>query len=491
VTLADLFREAVRALRGSRSRTLLTALGITVGTMALTLILSLSLGLARVIDDLVASDEQLRHIIVMPGFGRQASDGKSTPTVEGEMDDLKRQRLQRTLLKRSRGGPPFQMRSRVIDADTETWLAGLDGVEGTRAFLQERFDVELVPANGAPPNVVPPEAGPPASDAKPPVGALSLGAPAVHAFYPGRVIAGRWFASDAEKGVVVHELLLWKLGATSDAAQAACVGRTLRLTARKAAGGLGGLFFGAGAGASNAPVAYRIDLPILGVVRERFGEERATVIEEAWAMQADLFVAQGFARELWDRQAGRGGPQAMLLVAKDLPDVERVEKLIQERGLEVRTVREAVEGMKKGLSVVTVVASVLAGIAIFVSALGIVNTLVMSVLERTREIGLLKALGATDADVSAIFLVEAGVLGFGGGVVGALMGYVLALVGDELGRRKVEEVFLMPFKGNLFLFPWWLAAGALAFALTTSLLAAIVPTLRAARIDPVRALRHE
>lgn len=479
--LGDLLREAARALRGSPSRTVLTALGIIVGTMALTLILSLSLGLSRVIDDLVASDEQLRHVVVMPGFGRQASDGRSTPSVEGEMDDVKRQRLQRTLLKRSRGGPPFQMRSRVIDADTETWLRGMPGIEQSRAFLQDRFDVTLLPAAGAAA----------AGDAKPPVVGLTLGAPAEHPYYPGRVIAGRWFRSDDERGVVVHEILLWKLGATSDAAQAALVGRTLHFVARKAASGMAGMFFGGGAGPSNAPVAYEIDVPILGVIRERFGEERATVIEEAWAMQADMFVAQGFARELWEKQPGRGGPPSMLLVARDLAEVERIEKDIQERGFEVRTVREAVEGMKKGLSIVTVVASVLAGIAVFVSALGIVNTLVMSVLERTREIGLLKALGASDRDVASIFLVEAGLLGVGGGVVGASIGYGLSLVGDVIGRRMVEEAFLMPFKGTLFHFPWWLALGALAFALTTSLLAAVIPTLRAARIDPVKALRHE
>ncbi|MCE9638408.1 MAG: ABC transporter permease [Planctomycetes bacterium] len=485
----DLLREASRALRASPSRTVLTALGIIVGTMALTLILSLSLGLARVIDDLVASDEQLRHVVVMPGFGRQASDGRSTPTVAGEMDDLKRQRLQRTLLKRSRGGPPFQMRSRVIDADTETWLRAMPGIEQSRAFLQERFEVSLVPTGDAPAAATAPDD--PSAPKRPPMIGLTLGAPAEHPYYPGRVIAGRWFKSDDEKGVVVHEILLWKMGLTSDDAQKALVGRTVHFVARKAAGGLAGMFFGGGAGPSNAPVAYELDLPILGVIRERFGEERATVIEEAWAMQADMFVAQGFARELWDKQPGRGGPQSMLLVARDLADVERIEKEIQERGLEVRTVREAVEGLKKGLSIVTVVASVLAGIALFVSALGIVNTLVMSVLERTREIGLLKALGATDGDVASIFLVEAGLLGLGGGVLGAALGFGLALVGDVIGRRMVEETFLMPFKGNLFQFPWWLALGALGFALVTSLLAAVLPTLRAARIDPVKALRHE
>lgn len=480
MTFPDLFREAARALQGSRSRTILTALGITVGTMALTIILSLSFGLSRVIDDLVASDEQLRHVVVRPGFGKRASDGMSTPTVEGEMDEVKRQRLQRTLLKRSRGGPSFQTRSQLIDAETEAWLARLPGVEATRPFLQERFDVSV--------------AGAPEGDGKPPTTALSLGAPAAHEIYRGRVIAGRWFGADDERGVVVHELLLWKLGATSDAAQAAYVGRTLRLSARPAGGGMGGfalLLFGGGNGPASGPPAYELELPIVGVVRERFGEERATFVEEAWAMQTDLFLPISLARELWDRQPARGGLPATLVVARGLADVEAIEKTVDERGLEARSVREAVDGMKRSLSVVTVVASALAGIALFVSALGIVNTLVMSVLERTREIGLLKALGATDGDVAAVFLVEAGLLGVFGGALGAALGFGLALVGDELGRRKVEELFLMPFKGHLFAFPWWLALGALGFAVTTSLLAAIVPTLRAARIDPVRALRHE
>lgn len=256
-------------------------------------------------------------------------------------------------------------------------------------------------------------------------------------------------------------------------------------------GGFALLLFGGGNGPASGPPAYELELPIVGVVRERFGEERATFVEEAWAMQTDLFLPISLARELWDRQPARGGLPATLVVARGLADVEAIEKTVDERGLEARSVREAVDGMKRSLSVVTVVASALAGIALFVSALGIVNTLVMSVLERTREIGLLKALGATDGDVAAVFLVEAGLLGVFGGALGAALGFGLALVGDELGRRKVEELFLMPFKGHLFAFPWWLALGALGFAVTTSLLAAIVPTLRAARIDPVRALRHE
>lgn len=496
---SDLLREAFRALGGSRTRTGLTALGITVGTMALTIILSLSKGLEGVIDSLVASDEQLRHVVVMPGFGRTGTDGDrktpGPPAVEGEMTDLKRQRLQRAIQKRTRGGPPFQMRVRVIDAATEKALMELDGVESARPFVQERFDIEIL---GAPPPERDPAA---AANAKPgaapePPGGLSLGVPKDHAYYPGRLVAGRWFTSDTERAVVVHELLLWRMGYTTDAAQTALVGKTVRLSARKANGGGGGLatlLLGmSGGGAkptSEAP--FTEDVVLAGVIRDRFGLERAAVIEEGFAMQADLFLPAGFARELWDRQPAHGGPQAMLITAKTVDDVQKIDDAVAAMGLEVRNVQEAVTAMKSGLSVMTVVASVLAGIALFVSALGIVNTLVMSVMERTREIGLLKALGATDGDVARLFLAEAAILGVSGGLLGTVLGWAMSLVGDHLGRIKIEEAFLMPFQGDLFVFPAWLAFAGVGFAVLVSVAAAILPTLRAARIDPVRALRHE
>lgn len=471
----DLRRESWRALRASPLRTLLTGGGIAVGTMALTLILSLSLGLTQVLEELVATDEQLRHLVVMPGFGRNdvRKNGGAPPVVEGEMSDVKRQRIQRVLLKRSRGGPPFQVRSVVIDAETERELAGLPGLESARPFLQERFEVAV---EGVPP---------PAK----PEGALSLAIQAEHPYYPDRLVAGRWFARDDEPGVVVHEFLLYRLGVTSDAAQEAVVGKKIRLTSRKStAMQQAAMMIGIGP-RGDAPVVWTEEVPILGVIRERFGMERANVLEEAFAMQADLFVATGFARTLWDRQEGRGGPQAMLLTAKSIDGVDGIEKQVTDMGLEVRSIREGVQAMKTFLNVMTAVASVLAGVAIFVAALGIVNTLVMSVLERTKEIGLLKALGATDRDVATLFVAEAAMLGFAGGAFGVGAGYGLSLVGDALGRRMIEQAFLMPYEGDLFRFPVWLTFAGLAFAVFVACAAAVVPTLRAARVDPVQALR--
>lgn len=181
----------------------------------------------------------------------------------------------------------------------------------------------------------------------------------------------------------------------------------------------------------------------------------------------------------------------MLLVAKTTEDAARVEEAVAARGLQVRSVREAFDGIKKWLKGATIVAGFLAFVAVFVAALGIVNTMVMSVLERTREIGLLKALGATDRDVAALFLAESAILGLAGGVLGIGLSVGLGAIGNQQGRQLIEKATMMPFEATLFVFPWWLLGGGLAFSVGVGLIAALVPALRAARVDPVVALRHE
>jgi len=128
-------------------------------------------------------------------------------------------------------------------------------------------------------------------------------------------------------------------------------------------------------------------------------------------------------------------------------------------------------------------------IAIFVAALGIINTMIMSILERTREIGIMKAVGAGDGDVRAVFVVEASVIGFLGGLFGYGLGWAVSrlinrIVNYFLARQGVPAI-------DYFAFPWWLFLGALAFAVAVSLAAGLYPARRAARVDPVMALRHD
>ena len=132
---------------------------------------------------------------------------------------------------------------------------------------------------------------------------------------------------------------------------------------------------------------------------------------------------------------------------------------------------------------------IFSSLALAVATLGIVNTLVMAVLERRREIGILKALGAADRDVKQLFFVEAGVMGLFGGLLGTLLGWLIGCaltLGTNLylHRQNLSSV-------DISAVPLWLALLGVGFAVFVSLVAGLYPASRAAKLDPVQALRYE
>ncbi len=128
-------------------------------------------------------------------------------------------------------------------------------------------------------------------------------------------------------------------------------------------------------------------------------------------------------------------------------------------------------------------------IALVTASLGITNTMVMSVLERRREIGVLKALGADDSDIRRIFLFEAGAIGAAGAILGILFGWGIARLASFIAQKVMENQGLDPL--DLFALPWWLIGISLAMGISVSLIAGYYPARRAARLDPVEALRGE
>jgi putative ABC transport system permease protein len=123
-----------------------------------------------------------------------------------------------------------------------------------------------------------------------------------------------------------------------------------------------------------------------------------------------------------------------------------------------------------------------------VASIGIVNTLVMAILERRREIGIMKAIGASDSDVKRVFFAEAGAMGLVGGGAGVLLGWLIgrainAGTNIYLARQGAGSV-------EVWYVSWWLVAGAIGFSLAVSLLAGWYPASRASRLDPVEALRY-
>lgn len=167
-----------------------------------------------------------------------------------------------------------------------------------------------------------------------------------------------------------------------------------------------------------------------------------------------------------------------------------VRKQITEKGFASFSIVDQIEQIRTVFLIIDSVLGLLGGISLLVASFGIANTMIMSILERTREIGIMKAIGAEDREIKLIFFVEAAVIGVFGGVVGVLLAWGI----DGLANRLAYRFILKPQGASFidfFSLPPYLSIGAILFALLVSILAALYPASRAARIDPVRALRHD
>jgi putative ABC transport system permease protein len=210
------------------------------------------------------------------------------------------------------------------------------------------------------------------------------------------------------------------------------------------------------------------------------------------AVAQGLGVVQGNDMTEIIRDSGASGndPYANLTVRVSRPtDVPMVEQAIQQMGFAVFSLIDLTRNLQRVFAILDLLLGIFGSLALAVASLGIVNTLVMSILERRREIGVLKALGASDGDVRRLFFAEAGVMGLAGGVGGVAIGW-------SIGRiiQFATEVYLrrqaIPAE-NIWTVPWWLVAGAIGFSILVSLVAGMYPASRAARLDPVEALRYD
>ncbi len=167
-----------------------------------------------------------------------------------------------------------------------------------------------------------------------------------------------------------------------------------------------------------------------------------------------------------------------------------VRQRLTELGLSSFSIVDELEQLRTVFLILDSVLGLLGGISLLVASFGIANTMIMSILERTREIGIMKAIGAEDREIKLIFFVEAAVIGVTGGVLGTLAAWCVDGIANRLAYRFVLKPQGASFV-DFFSLPPWLSASAILFAVVISILAALYPAARAARIDPVRALRHD
>jgi putative ABC transport system permease protein len=170
-------------------------------------------------------------------------------------------------------------------------------------------------------------------------------------------------------------------------------------------------------------------------------------------------------------------------------DYDSTHSKIEALGYNTFSFIEQFEEMKKVFLVFDLVLAIMGFIALVVASLGILNTMVMSIVERYREIGILKSLGADNGDIRLLYLVESGAIGFIGAIFGLVFGWVITRVGSFIAGYYMQKQGVQFIE--MFDLPWWLILFALIFGTAISLLAGLYPANRAAKIDPVRALRNE
>jgi len=184
------------------------------------------------------------------------------------------------------------------------------------------------------------------------------------------------------------------------------------------------------------------------------------------------------------------GYQAATVRVSDPAAMKNVVERLRESGFNVFGLFTELDEIRTFFLIVNATLGLLGGISLLVASFGIANTMIMSILERTREIGIMMAVGAEDREIKLIFFVEAAVIGLMGGVVGALAAWSI----DKLSNRLAYQFILAP-RGEPFIdffsLPPYLWLGAILFAMAVAVAAALYPAARAARIDPVKALRHD
>jgi putative ABC transport system permease protein len=218
----------------------------------------------------------------------------------------------------------------------------------------------------------------------------------------------------------------------------------------------------------------------LAAARAWSDKYRSSISEVAFRLARESGMLKG------DELKGYG----MAIVRVTDPDVlPDVQKRLNELGFSSFSIVDQLKELRTVFLILNSALGLLGGISLLVASFGIANTMIMSILERTREIGIMKAIGAEDREIKLIFFVEAGLIGLMGGVAGALAAWAIDAVANRLAYKFILQPRGVSYV-DFFALPPYLWLGAILFAVAIAILAALYPAARAARIDPVKALRH-
>ena len=182
------------------------------------------------------------------------------------------------------------------------------------------------------------------------------------------------------------------------------------------------------------------------------------------------------------------------LLCKDINSVDAVQKAVTDLGYNATSMAQVRQQMQGELGVIQLVLGGLAAISLLVAAISITNTMIMSIYERTKEIGIMKVLGCYIGNIRLMFLMEAGMIGLLGGIIGTVISYGISIIMNSFAGSAFSEalgIYTEGDAGQVSIIPLWLVLLALVFSTIIGLISGYYPANRAVKISALEAIRNE
>jgi putative ABC transport system permease protein len=470
VRLPDLTELALRNLHESVLRNSLTTIGISVGVASLVAMLSLGIGLQQLASRRLMKSGLFDTVVV---------------TSRRDLRNFNREE--------ERNGPaPGE--SRILDEPTRREIEHLPNVQ--EAYPDIRFITEL------------------RYDDKPHLTMVAALPPSAQTNDAFEAAQGHFFSSETAQEAILQKAFAEELlGKTPKAGvdeskvaelAAPLLGKELVMRyAEREAGPTAPLKSASDnspaptdqsvAGAAYSVVSREQKLKIVGVAdldpESMRGPTRARVFLPLKLAESLHVMQPTDLREISRAATGEPVYSSVSVRVKNPGQIQTVEDAVKKMGFNTFSILDASKSIQQFFKVLDVFLGIFGSLALAVAFIGIVNTLVMAILERRREIGIMKAIGASDGDVKRLFFAEAGAMGILGGIVGVALGWAIGQV-INLGTNIYLKSQSFPPE-HFWSVPLWLVAFAIVFSFFVSLAAGLYPAGRAARLDPVQALRYE